>query len=123
MAQKEIFKKTPLALAIGAAFTVSLTASAATYAAENPFGISDLASSSQEVKGEEGKCGEGKCGEGKCGEGKCGEGDKDKGEKADSEETTTEDATTETTTTETTTTETTTEAEGEKESTSEDKGE
>jgi uncharacterized low-complexity protein len=75
MAQNELLKKTPLALAIGAAFTVSLTASAATYAAENPFGYSDLSSGYHIVnKDEEGKCGEGKCGEGKCGEGKCGEG-------------------------------------------------
>ena len=43
-------------------------------AAENPFGMSNLAADMQ-VAGNNGKCGEGKCGgekKAKCGEGKCG---------------------------------------------------
>ena len=103
---KETFKKTPLALAMGTAFTVSLTATTAVNAENNPFGMTDLSSGYMVALKEnpegscgEGKCGEGKCGdeksadddkgeEGKCGEGKCGEGkcggeksaDDDKGE-------------------------------------------
>jgi uncharacterized low-complexity protein len=43
-------------------------------AAENPFGMQSLDTSSM-MQLAEGKCGEGKCGEGKCGKsGKCGEG-------------------------------------------------
>lgn len=76
-------KKTPLALAVGAALSVSLTANVAN-AEQNPFSMSDLSSGYMVASSHdagEGKCGEGKCGgdkkaeEGKCGEGKCG-GDK-----------------------------------------------
>jgi uncharacterized low-complexity protein len=86
----------PLAIALGAAFATSLAAGSA-FAAENPFGQSELAGGYMvaDQHGDkpkmEGKCGEGKCGakdkakkegqcgaehktkmEGKCGEGKCG---------------------------------------------------
>ena len=78
----------PIALALGAAFATSLAGGA--YAAENPFGQTELSSGymvadSHAKDKMEGKCGEGKCGgdkakkEGKCGEGKCG-GDKAKKE-------------------------------------------
>ena len=51
-------------------------------AAENPFGMTDLAADQVQMAGKDGKCGDskkkGKCGEGKCGDskkkGKCGEG-------------------------------------------------
>lgn len=81
----------PLAFALGAAFATSLSSGA--FAAENPFGQSELAGGYMVADNHgdkpkmEGKCGEGKCGakdkakaEGKCGgdkaakEGKCGEG-------------------------------------------------
>jgi uncharacterized low-complexity protein len=89
----------PLAIALGAAFATSLAAGSA-FAAENPFGQSELAGGYMvaDQHGDkpkmEGKCGEGKCGakdkakkegqcggdktmkEGKCGEGKCGAKDK-----------------------------------------------
>jgi uncharacterized low-complexity protein len=89
------FTKTPLALAIGATFTVSLATTPVNAA---DFGMTDLGSGYMQValagekKDGEGKCGEGKCGdkkdgEGKCGEGKCGgdkkEGDADKGKDGD----------------------------------------
>ena len=48
-------------------------------AAENPFGMSDLAAEQVQLADKDGKCGEGKCGgdkKAKCGEGKCG-GDKE----------------------------------------------
>jgi len=68
--------KKSIALAVGGAFALSLSA-ATVSAAENPFAIKTLSSGYQVAdnhtdKGAEGKCGEGKCGEGKCGEGKCG---------------------------------------------------
>ena len=72
----------PMALALGATFAVSLSASPlANAAGDDPFAMTDL-NSGYTVAGEhegEGKCGEGKCGdekdghEGKCGEGKCGD--------------------------------------------------
>ncbi|MDG1097177.1 MAG: hypothetical protein P8N23_06155 [Methylophilaceae bacterium] len=76
--------KKSIALAVGGAFALSLSA-ATVSAAENPFAIKTLSSGYQVAdnhtdKGAEGKCGEGKCGEGKCGaekkaaDGKCGEG-------------------------------------------------
>ena len=72
----------PLAIALGAAFVTSLTATPVVNAAENPFSMSELSSGYTVADSHmEGKCGEGKCGgdktkaEGKCGEGKCG-GDK-----------------------------------------------
>lgn len=89
--------KTSIALAMGAAFAVSVgTTSIASAAntAENPFAMNDLSSGymvAEAEKAKEGKCGEGKCGgdmkkdgkakEGKCGEGKCG-GDMKKDGKA-----------------------------------------
>jgi len=96
--------KTPLAIALGAAFVTTLAGAPIANAAENPFAMSELSGGYQVAdshmeggdKGKaEGKCGgakaeaeggdkakaEGKCGEGKCGgekkmdkEGKCGEG-------------------------------------------------
>jgi uncharacterized low-complexity protein len=73
--------KKSIALAVGGAFALSLSA-ATVSAAENPFAIKTLSSGYQVAehhgeKGADGKCGEGKCGErkteeGKCGEGKCG---------------------------------------------------
>lgn len=90
---------TPLAAALGTAFAITVAATPVA-AAENPFGMSDLANGHQIAWGDkpaegkkEGKCGaehakqnEGKCGSdkkkeakkknGKCGEGKCGEGKK-----------------------------------------------
>lgn len=75
-----------LALAVGGAFALSLSA-AAVSAAENPFAIKTLSNGYQVAeKAADGKCGEGKCGadkkahEGRCGgdkkaaDGKCGEG-------------------------------------------------
>ena len=74
---KETLKKTPLALAISTAFTVSLAQnSVANTQEDNPFGMSDLSSGYMiaEAKSSEGKCGEGQCGgsskktvEGQCG--------------------------------------------------------
>lgn len=74
--------KKSIALAVGGAFALSLSA-ATVSAAENPFAIKTLSSGYQVAdnhadKGADGKCGEGKCGaekkahDGKCGEGKCG---------------------------------------------------
>ncbi len=80
--------KKSIALAVGGAFALSLSA-ATVSAAENPFAIKTLSSGYQVAdnhaeKGADGKCGEGKCGaekkaDGKCGaekkaDGKCGEG-------------------------------------------------
>ena len=101
----EKITKKPLAIALGAAFVTSLTATPVVNAAENPFAMSELSSGYTIADSHmEGKCGEGKCGgdkaaaegdkaaaegdkaaaegdkataEGKCGEGKCG-GDKTK---------------------------------------------
>ena len=72
MAKKTKIK--PLTAALGAGFTISLTLSPITHAADNPFEVISLGSGYMVADGHEGKCGEGKCGEGKCGEGKCGEG-------------------------------------------------
>ena len=78
-------KLSPLALALGTSFAISLTASPIVNAADNPFTATQLSNGYMvaEHGGEgEGKCGEGKCGdkkkegkkaEGKCGEGKCGD--------------------------------------------------
>ena len=69
--------KTPLSLAIGSAFAVSLAAAPVAKAGENPFGMTELSGGYMQLASE-GKCGEGKCGgsksmsEGKFGEGKCG---------------------------------------------------
>ncbi len=62
----------PLTIALGAVFTVSLANITITNAAENPFSMKSL--SSGYVTLAKGKCGEGKCGAGKSkgGEGKCG---------------------------------------------------
>lgn len=85
-----IVTKKSIALAVGGAFALSLSA-ATVSAAENPFAIKTLSSGYQVAdnhadKGADGKCGEGKCGaekkahDGKCGgekkaaDGKCGEG-------------------------------------------------
>lgn len=61
---QETFRKTPLALAIGTAFTVSLAQTTLANTQDNPFGMSELSSGYMvaEAKGSEGKCGEGKCG-------------------------------------------------------------
>ena len=72
--------KKSIALAVGGAFALSLSA-ATVSAAENPFAIKTLSSGYQVAdnhtdKGAEGKCGEGKCGEAKMkdkAKGKCGE--------------------------------------------------
>ncbi|MDH5426036.1 MAG: hypothetical protein OEY29_13670 [Gammaproteobacteria bacterium] len=71
-----------VAIAAGTSFAISLAASSAVLADNNPFGMTKLSGESLQVAGNEGKCGEGKCGgkmesmekktEGKCGEGKCG---------------------------------------------------
>ena len=70
MSKKEPFKKTPLALAIGTAFTVSLAQNSIANTQDNPFGISDLSSGYMiaEAKSSEGKCGSSK----KTAEGQCG---------------------------------------------------
>jgi uncharacterized low-complexity protein len=54
---KETFKKKPLALAMGTAFTVSLAQIAIANTQDNPFGMSDLSSGYMvaEAKGSEGK--------------------------------------------------------------------
>lgn len=72
---------------MGSALAVSVIASSAVSAAENPFAMQSLKSGYQvgadeaKDKKADGKCGEGKCGasktsdkkaDGKCGEGKCG---------------------------------------------------
>ena len=77
------FSQKPLATALGAAF-LSVAATSAVQANENPFSATQLTNGYMQIAGMEGKCGEGKCGgdkakEGKCGgekakEGKCGEG-------------------------------------------------
>lgn len=78
----KLFK--PAALAIGATFVATMTASSFATAApqsNNPFAMSDLHSGYTQLaeKAKDGKCGTGKCGankkkmkekEGKCGEGK-----------------------------------------------------
>ena len=60
----------PLTVALGTVFTVSLANTAITNAAENPFSMKPLSGGYMMLA--EGKCGEGKCGAGKGGEGKCG---------------------------------------------------
>jgi uncharacterized low-complexity protein len=62
----------PLSVALGTVFTVSLANTAVTNAAENPFSMTPLSGGYMMLA--EGKCGEGKCGAGKDkgGEGKCG---------------------------------------------------
>ncbi len=59
----------PLSVALGAVFTVSLANTAASNAAENPFSMTPLSGGYMMLA--EGKCGAGK---GKGGEGKCGMG-------------------------------------------------
>lgn len=78
-------KRAPLAVAVGAALTVTLAASPVA-ADANPFGLTELAggymlataagSHGQQETGEK-KDEEGRCGEGKCGEGACGGHDED----------------------------------------------
>jgi uncharacterized low-complexity protein len=104
MTMKKTFSKKPLALALGAAFTLTgLGAQASVFQVADLAAGYMVASAGDEAKHKEGKCGEGKCGaecmkkmsdkgmkeseakaqcdkmakEGKCGEGKCG-GDKAK---------------------------------------------
>jgi uncharacterized low-complexity protein len=60
----------PLALALGAVFTVSLANTSITSAAQNPFSMKPLTGNDMMLA--EGKCGEGKCGAGKGDEGKWG---------------------------------------------------
>ena len=92
-------KLSPLAVALGATFAISLSVSPVVNAADNPFNMTDLGSGYMvaeegkcgdmkdgehkcgDMKDGEGKCGEGKCGDkkkadGKCGEGKCGDNKK-----------------------------------------------
>ena len=70
-------KKTPVALAVGAAVASTFTATAAN-AEANPFGMSELSSGYMQMA-ESDKAGEMNCGasmgkkEGTCGEGKCGD--------------------------------------------------
>lgn len=54
---QEVFKQTPLALAIGTAFTVSLAQTPLANTQDNPFGMSELSSGYMvaEAKGSEGK--------------------------------------------------------------------
>ncbi len=67
-------------LALATSVALGMGASSTTFAADNPFAISELPAGYQLANNMEGKCGEGKCGgskpkaseEGKCGEGKCG---------------------------------------------------
>ncbi len=82
-------KFSPLAVALGTTFAISLASSPVVNAADNPFSATSFSNGYMLAEGncgdkktEEGKCGdkkteEGKCGEkkaeGKCGEGKCGE--------------------------------------------------
>jgi uncharacterized low-complexity protein len=61
---------TPLGLALGSVFTVSLANTAIAQTAENPFTMTPL--SGPGVLLAEGRCGEGKCGGGMRGEGRCG---------------------------------------------------
>jgi uncharacterized low-complexity protein len=69
--------KKSIALAVGGAFALSLSATTVS-AAENPFAIKTLSSGYQVAdnhadKTKDGKCGEGKCGaEKKAADGKCG---------------------------------------------------
>lgn len=85
--------KTKLISSLGGAVAVSLLASSAVQASENPFAMQKVSNAIQLAegmdKGGEGKCGEGKCGDkskegacsgkmekskdGKCGEAKCGD--------------------------------------------------
>jgi len=60
----------PLTVALGTVFTVSLANTGITNAAENPFSMQPLSGGYMMLA--EGKCGEGKCGAGKGGEGRCG---------------------------------------------------
>lgn len=60
----------PLVLALGAVFTVSLANTSITSAADNPFSMKPL--SGNDLTLAEGKCGQGKCGAGKGEEGRCG---------------------------------------------------
>jgi len=60
----------PLVVAIGTVFTVSLANTTISNAAENPFSMKPVSNGSMMLA--EGKCGEGKCGAGKGSEGKCG---------------------------------------------------
>ncbi len=65
-------KISPLALALGTSFAISLSASPVVNAADNPFAANQLTNGGYMVA-EEGKCGDMKKEEGKCGEGKCGD--------------------------------------------------
>jgi len=62
-------------------FLFFITISPVSSAAENPFGMSDMATDQIQLSGKDGKCGEGKCGDSKkaakCGEGKCGDSKKE----------------------------------------------
>ncbi len=68
-------KLTALATALGLTMVIALLASPLVRADENPFSISNAASSLT-VAGEDGKCGEGKCGDSKEDE-KCGDSEKE----------------------------------------------
>jgi uncharacterized low-complexity protein len=66
------YSQKPLAAALGAAF-LSVTASSAVQANENPFTANQLSSGYMQIAGMEGKCGGMKGKEGKCGgKGACG---------------------------------------------------
>ena len=60
----------PLALALGTVFTVSLANTSINSAAQNPFSMKPVTGNDTMLA--EGKCGEGKCGAGKGGEGRYG---------------------------------------------------
>ena len=70
----------PVATAIGAAFAGSILIAGGANAAENPFGLSELAGGYAQLAGNhvEGKCATGRCGgsakmaDGKCAAGRCG---------------------------------------------------
>jgi len=66
-------KLSPIALALGTCFAVSLSASPVVNAADNPFAATQLSNGYMVADKAEGKCGEGKCGDKKDAEGKCGD--------------------------------------------------
>jgi uncharacterized low-complexity protein len=68
MSKKAAFS--PLTVALGTVFTVSLANTAVASAAENPFSMKSLSEGHMMLA--EGKCGEGKCGAAKGEEGRCG---------------------------------------------------
>jgi len=85
-------KLSPLAIALGTTFAISLSTSPILNAADNPFAATQLSNGymvADHGGDGEGKCGEGKCGDKKDAEGNCGDkkdgegncGDKKDGDK------------------------------------------